>query len=233
MRAKKILVKKYMVPGTTNMIISVTYDCERQQGRSFLRFMEYYESPEFKGKIFTFEDYKHYYRMKHGEFSYYEDWSGFNLKNEVIEPFQAGLFDPLSKEEKFILSVAPDSPKFTIIGVSQEFKSDETHELAHSLYYLYPEYRAEITKLITQEMIDELNPVILDGEYVEDNLLDEIQAYMVDSVEDLFEDTEYEYLIEKYKPIAEPFKDVFNRYYFKLPDFSLNFIHYTLTRAEG
>jgi len=56
-----------------------------------LRFEEYYESPRFKGRIFTFDEYRKWYvknspkGKKTGRFTYYSDWSGFNIPSYALK----------------------------------------------------------------------------------------------------------------------------------------------------
>jgi len=78
---------------------------QREMAETFLRFQEFYESPKFKGKIFTLENYKDWYRKIKGKFSYYSDWDGFNLPSKILKPFYDGKFNPLSDKEKQLLSI--------------------------------------------------------------------------------------------------------------------------------
>lgn len=66
-------------------IFHVNFSSQEELASTFLRFQEHFESPSFKGKIFSLDDYKRWY-IKHspngqktGEFTYYSDWSGFNI----------------------------------------------------------------------------------------------------------------------------------------------------------
>src|SRR3990167_8171616 len=90
-------------------IFHLNVDTQEELTTTFLRFQEHYESPEFKGKIFTLEEFKKWYILnspngkKTGRFTYYEDWAGFNIPSEVLEPFYEGKFNPLADyEQKFL-----------------------------------------------------------------------------------------------------------------------------------
>lgn len=74
-------------------ILEVHFDDPHDCAATFLRFQEHYESPEFRGKIFTLEEYQRWY-IAHsprgqttGAFTYEEDWTGFNIPSEILDPF--------------------------------------------------------------------------------------------------------------------------------------------------
>ncbi len=108
---------------------------------SFLRFQEFYESPQFKGKIFTLAEYKKWYKKEHGgKFSYCTDWTAFNIPAAVLIPFRAGKFRPLSEEELTFLNLMSDvnDPAY-IIGVNPDDRIavvDMRHELVHALMHI-------------------------------------------------------------------------------------------------
>lgn len=62
-------------------IYVLTFKNPREMAYTFLRFQEYYESPEFQGEIFTIKQYRRWYvgQSKTKNFSYYKDWGGFNM----------------------------------------------------------------------------------------------------------------------------------------------------------
>jgi hypothetical protein len=111
---------------------------------TFLRFQEHYESPRFRGKIFTLEEYMDWYAKKNGNFTYYSDWDGFNIPSRVLTPFRAGKFDPLSKREQAFLRLFKDIPEHAyIIGICDEVEVDDPalkHEFVHGLCYTVPRY---------------------------------------------------------------------------------------------
>ena len=60
----------------TDKIILVSADSQEELNRTFLRFQEHYESPEWKGKIFTDGQFRAWYSEKYGANTYERDWSG-------------------------------------------------------------------------------------------------------------------------------------------------------------
>lgn len=151
---------------------------------TFLRFQEYYESPEFRGKIFTLDEYKEWYIKIRGIFSYYTDWGGFNIPSYILKPFLEGKFNPLTAREKQILDEFRDrTEKYYIIGTyksSKHQKSTLKHEIAHALFYINREYRDAILEALKEVNIDKFKSHLLDsGGYIEDVLFDEYQAYLL------------------------------------------------------
>jgi len=86
-------------------IFLLDFETQEELTSTFLRFQEFYESPEFQGKIFTLQEYKAWYTKLKGKFSYYTDWGGFNIPSRILESFYKGKFDPLSEAEKQFLDM--------------------------------------------------------------------------------------------------------------------------------
>ena len=72
-----------------------------------VRIAEYFESPEFKGKIFKLDQFKKWYMKSQNKkkFTYYKDWSGYNIPSKELKPFLDGEFDPLNWKEKQFLEI--------------------------------------------------------------------------------------------------------------------------------
>ena len=68
------------------------FDTQEECAKTFCRFEEYYESPFWQGKIFTLDEYKEWYIKTYGQWSYYTDWSGFNIPDYAFKPFFDGKF---------------------------------------------------------------------------------------------------------------------------------------------
>jgi hypothetical protein len=157
---------------------------------TLLRFQEHYESPKFKGKIFTLEEYKKWYiknspkGIKTGKFTYYKDWSGFNIPSHILQPFYRGLFNPLTEAEKSILHVFNKirNKKFYIIGVYGDVdKSILKHEIAHGMYYSNNNYHKEVNAVLKKMDSIAVKQIIKyfkkNAGYHKDVYLDEIHAY--------------------------------------------------------
>ncbi len=170
----------------------VNFSTQRELAETFLRFSEHNESVEFKGKVFTLDEFKEWYThnsingRKTGRFTYYEDWDGFNMPSSALRPFYQGKFDPLSKMEENLLQAFKDkrNQRFYIIGTcgSRNFALLR-HEIAHGLYFLSPEYRREVLEVIglmstgDRETIENF---LRSRNYHPSVFEDEIQAYLLD-----------------------------------------------------
>lgn len=140
-----------LLPG----IFHVSFKKQKKLASTFLRFQEHFESPKFRGEIFSLDEYKKWY-IKHskkgkkkGKFTYYKDFIGFNFPSEILEPFYEGWFNPLSKREQKILDLFAGIRKkrFYIIGTSEDRAKKEDalrHEIAHGLFYMNPQYKEDV-----------------------------------------------------------------------------------------
>src|SRR5438105_13952294 len=112
-------------------IYLLRFKTQYELASTFLRIQEHYESPYFSGKIFSLEQYMDWYAARTGSFTYYEDWSGFNVPSNALRPFYDGKFDPLLEKEKRLLGLFKRlKGRFYIIGISDtEARATLTHEL--------------------------------------------------------------------------------------------------------
>lgn len=162
----------------------VSADSQKELGETFIRFQEYYESPnlDFKNKIFTLGSVKEYYSKEYGADVYSETWIGFNFPSTVLLPFKQGLFDPLTDQEKALLDLLKyRNNDYYIIGA--QTKSTLRHELSHAMYGYSVKYKNEIDQFIgeNKSKFRKVKKYILDKGYHEDVVNDEIQAYVTDN----------------------------------------------------
>jgi hypothetical protein len=148
---------------------------------TFLRVQEHYESPKFHGRVFTLEQYMDWYAGRHGNFTYYQDWSGFNVPSTAFEPFYAGKFDPLSDKEKQLLRLFKGlRERFYVIGVyDADMKHSLKHELAHALYFIDDDYRQAVRNAMRGHNTSALARQLAEAGYARHVIRDEIQAYIV------------------------------------------------------
>ena len=170
----------------TDKIFLLVFDDQLEITSTFLRFQEHYESPEFRGKIFTLDEFKKWYSSIKGSFTYYTDWNGFNIPSYVFEPFIKGKFDPLSSKEKELLdSFCEEKGKFYVIGVHKGTKNVSRllkHEVAHGLFYTDPEYNQAVVKLLAGFDLTEVKKELASmGGYHDEVLEDESHAYALAS----------------------------------------------------
>jgi hypothetical protein len=159
-------------------------DSQEELGRTFIRFQEYYESPnpDFRGKIFTLGVVRQWYSIKYGADTYHHDWTGFNFPSRILLPFKQGLFDPLTSEEIELLNLFKyRHDNFYIMGAQNN--ATLRHELSHALYDSNEKYRNEIDCYIKKNKrgLAQTRKYILDKGYTEEVINDEIQAYITDN----------------------------------------------------
>lgn len=170
--SKKLKFNSVLIKAPTNELLAKT----------FMRFQEYYESPHFKGQIFTIGQLKEWYSATYGADTYIKDWTGFNFPSHVLDPFKKGLFDPLTIEEQELLDLFKyRHDNFYIIGANAE----ETirHELAHALFAYDQNYKNKINHLckMYNKELKPLSKYLIDKGYHNEVINDEIQAYITDN----------------------------------------------------
>jgi hypothetical protein len=153
-----------------------------------LRFSEYYESPRFKGRVFTRKEFADWYAREYGNgiFSYASDYSGFNFPSYVLSPFYSGAFDPLTREEKALLACFRGlAEPFYIIGTSYDTVRMGVldHELAHGLWAMREEYRIlalSVVRSVPDVERMKIAQFLAARCYHSDSFDDEMHAFLLD-----------------------------------------------------
>ena len=148
---------------------------------TFPRVQEHYESPKFSDRIFTLEQYMDWYAAKYGKFSYYEDWSGFNVPSTAFQLFHDGQFDPLSEKEEQLLRLFKGlRGRFYVIAVFDAEKGRSLkHELAHALFFIDDEYREAVRAAMRGYDTSALARKLAKAGYARHVIRDEKQAYII------------------------------------------------------
>jgi hypothetical protein len=199
-------------------IYHLKFSKQRDLAKTFMRFQEHFESPKFRGKIFTAEEFKKWYRKAKGKFSYLSDYSGFNIPSEILKPFFDGKFDPLSDEEKWMLKkFASIKGKFYIIGSYVEKTKKQSgqtilHELAHALFYFNTRYRKDVLRVLKKTDLSELKKRFKKkSDYHKSVHQDECHAYLLVDL-DWMKKT-WKINIEPLRQSHEELKKVFKKYH--------------------
>lgn len=183
-------------------------DSQEELNITFMRFTEFYESPnpKFRNNIFTIGQLKNWYSLTYGADTYHKDWIGFNIPSLTLIPFRQGLFDPLTEQEQELLDLFKYRyDNFYIIGAQND--SVLRHELAHALYASNIKYKNSINTYISKHKssLRKISKYILDKGYCKDVLYDEIQAYITDN--------EDEYIIKNTQPhIIQGINTIYQQY---------------------
>ena len=179
----------------------------------FMRFQEHYESPEFKGKVFSIDEFAHWYALKYNSFSYAKDWYGFNIPATVLKPFRDGLFDPLTDKERKLLEICYGAGRNSyIIGATpsaEYFKETVQHEFVHGAFYTNSEYRQEVINCVRSFSIKPINKGLRRMGYCDEVVIDETNAYVL-----VEPDTIQEYVsIRNTKNFREQLTRIFVKYF--------------------
>jgi hypothetical protein len=173
------MIKSQLAPG----IFVIRFKSQHQLASTFVRVQEHYESARFKGRVFTLEEFMDWYAQRFGAFTYFEDWSAFNVPSTALRPFYDGQFDPLLDKERRLLALFRKTREpFYVIGISNE--QDLHHELAHALYYMQPDYRRAVQAVMRNYNTKPIAKRLSAMGYHRSVLADEIHAYLV-STKDL------------------------------------------------
>lgn len=174
----------------TKKIIHLHFGTQQRLASTFMRFQEHYESPEWRGKVFTVGQYLDWYSQENGGNTYTKDWGGFNIPSYVLLPFIRGSFDPLTDAEQEIVDLFRfRTDKFYIIGTSSDGDGDALdHELCHGLYYTCEEYRQSVDNCLNDFDLEDIFSFLLEKGYCGEVLQDEAHAYISASAEYLLEE---------------------------------------------
>ena len=199
-------------------IFHLKFDDQLELNSHFLRFQEYYESPKFRDVPFELIDYIKWYAADNGgDFTYFTDWSGFNVPAYKIKECYDVIPDKNSQDEFMYLiakkiSKASKSGRAYLIGTTTDSKeSTVRHEIAHGLFHVDKNYMNEMMSTLgcinhLKIFLDLRNWVISMG-YAENVIEDEMQAYLATGLSDKGP--------EVHATIIKPFKDIFSKYYYK------------------
>jgi hypothetical protein len=148
---------------------------------AFMRMQEYYESPMFRGKIFSVDEYVAWYTHERSGFTYASDWSGFNVPSSAVHtvmwhfadhsPEELCLFGALREED------VVSHEHFYLIGSNGSSRETLRHEVCHALYYLEPKYHAVVQTILGRYELLPFRKYLKDMGYGNNVIDDELQAY--------------------------------------------------------
>lgn len=179
----------------------------REMSDSFMRIQEHYESPQFRGQVFSRKEYREWYRQVNGRFTYHSDWGGFNVPDKAFLAFFEGRFKNITNREKILLETFRDlEGPFYVIGTADD--SAVKHEIAHGRFYLNPQYREKMRKAIEAVDTAEIKEWLKKVGYDESVFDDEIQAYLVDTTE-----VPKDFPIENFRELVQELRRIEKKFY--------------------
>ena len=159
-------------------IFLVRFDNQYALASTFLRVQEHYESSRFRDRVFSLEEFMDWYAGRFGAFTYYQDWSGFNVPSTAFDAFARGDFDPLLRKEQRLLHLfRRERRPFYVIGIFTD--KDLQHELAHALYFTRPGYRTAVRAAMRHYDTRAVAKRLAEMGYHRSVLADETHAYLV------------------------------------------------------
>ncbi len=156
-----------------------------------IRIQEFYESPydKIRNHYFTMDDYMdHYAEVNYGEFTYFNDWDGFNIPGDSIINFWKVFNEherPIRRKEGDIFAslmnfITTNNSQFYIIGTHDDAQEAITHEIAHAYYYLSDDYKKSCQTIydeMPKSLKNKLHEEFAHIGYVDNVFADEVQAY--------------------------------------------------------
>lgn len=199
-------------------ILHVYFDSGLEMAKTLLRFQETYESPEFRGKTFTLDQFVAWYTRKNGKFDYYHEWgeeegAGFNFPETILEPFFAGRFDPLSERESRFLDLFRDRrhADLYIIATCPTSGDEIKHEMAHALFYFDPEYKKAAVAVLNAHHPGPLERRLVDHYgYDKAVAVDEANAWLLTDLDTLRQDG---FDVRPYAAAARELTALYGRFY--------------------
>jgi len=175
-----------VVPGVLHM----QFPSQRLMATTFVRFQEHYESPKYRGKVFTRAEFDAWYSSQDrpGGVSYYKYWDGFNIPSRVLKRFQRGDFDPLDpKEQALLRRLSASGDRFYVIATSGRDVNRRVlrHEVAHGLWYTRPDYRRRAQALLRSVNLKPVLKMLERLKYHPGVWLDEAHAWLGDEARDI------------------------------------------------
>jgi hypothetical protein len=213
-------MRHFTVKEVKPKIFHLNFKDPYQCAMHFLRYQEYYESPnpKFRNHAFSLVDFMEWYSetFGNGSFTYPLDWAGFNVPSNVITMVHSLGIPDKNKYDQVMLDVhAACSQKaggdFYLIGsTGNKTKNLFTmkHEVAHGMFYLIPKYKKEMATLVSElkpNFRNSMFKVLKRIGYTSHVYVDECQAYLSTGVPAGFN--------IKLKNENKPFIELYNKYY--------------------
>jgi hypothetical protein len=210
------------IPGVFLLQIQEPHDL----AMTFWRAQEFYESSNnlFKGRKFTFAEYAIWYGKvfragtEKASMSYAGDWVGFNVPGYILEKAyqvhdERMAYDQLMLQAMAACRFLSGDGRYYLIGTSFEDPHGALdHELAHGMYTVNREYRAEMTGLIAAMPADlRTNTLIALNEmgYNDEVCEDELQANMATGIVRALGNLKS---LHGLKALTGPFEECFKRH---------------------
>lgn len=203
----------YKLREVTDKVWVVEFDSYYNLAMTFLRYQEYYESPNprFFRNPFMINEYVEWYSGGE-EFTYHMDWLGFNIPSKFILECQSNIPDPNEWDiimNDIITKIKETSGDiFYLLGIKEGDDDVLEHEVAHGLFFTNKDYQIEMMDIydtLPDKVKSKVHSYLRESSgYSEEVFMDETQAYM---------STGLPHELKSLDSYSKSFKDVFKRYF--------------------
>lgn len=182
---------KFKIKEVKKNIFHLEFNSRQDLTSTMIRFQEHYESPFFRDKVFTHQEFISWYKKQNGRFTYLNDWSGFNIPSIILKPFYEGKFGKLSKREEILLEkFKTKRGNFYIIATYKSKDKTEDlevlkHELAHGFYFLDQKYNTRINQALKKVKLTPVFKYLKKLGYHKKVWEDETHAYFLTDLDSL------------------------------------------------
>lgn len=172
-------------------LLHFAFDNQIDLTLSFLRPQEYYESPEYREKLFELEEYIAWYCNESGKpkaFDYVTETAGHNLPGCWYRRWLAAMKFTKTKlsprEERIQAEIRQyfgnHDEDFYIIATTADIPNLEgylAHEIRHAMFYLIPSYKDGILEVLKDHPVKRFRKKLIKDRYNEAVIDDEVHAY--------------------------------------------------------
>lgn len=170
-------------------VFVVRFPNQYEVSATLMRAQEFYENSSgvMRGKMLSLEDFMDEFARRHGNFTYTQEWVGFNIPSQRLLQFEKVYEGQLLKKEQRLLRLLAEkvpgyfqNQRFYLVGVYHE--RDLDHEIAHAFYSLHRTYRRQMNAITdTWPQLKKLRKALTAMGYFRGVLRDEAQAYLASS----------------------------------------------------
>lgn len=139
------------------------------------------DSLKLRNNQFTFEEFIDHFTDEKGKFTYFLDWSGFNIPGFILDSFFKKF--ELTRRENILRNLVKkfSGQQYYVIATKKDDEMTVKHELVHAYYHMDPEYKKQadiLIKNLEKPLRDKLVSVLKDWGYLKKVFYDEINAYL-------------------------------------------------------
>jgi len=169
-------------------VYNVRFKKQKDLTSTLFRLQEFYESPEFRNKHFSLQEFHTWYSQQHkGKFTYLSDWTGFNIPSSIVDKFIKKF--KMNKREKALIRLFKRKkvPYYLIgtYGSKKDYKVVLKHEIAHAMFFQNKSYKRAILKILKSLKKDKIFKFLKNLGYHPKVWLDETHAFILTDYDSL------------------------------------------------